>query len=42
MIIAISIGFVSKPKLTISTVAPAGGCDARRRSNAAPVSASPL
>jgi hypothetical protein len=40
MIIAISLGFVSKPRLTMSTVAPAGECETRKRSRAAPVSAS--
>jgi hypothetical protein len=39
MIMAISIHFVSKPRLTMSTVAPAGGCEALKWSNSAPESA---
>jgi hypothetical protein len=37
--IAISSGVCKSPRLTIKVVAPVGGCEERRRSSTAPVSA---
>ncbi len=39
MIMASWAGVLSSPRLTMSTVAPAGGCEARNKSSAAPRSA---